>query len=196
MTVEHLHLRPAERREAAEIAILVDISAHGFASWLWYGAVLDGRTETAMERGLQIMRSDEEQGWKSTTIAEWGGEIAGLSVGFALDESVTDWFGRHPVLDQLIELQRKAVGHRFVDSVGVYREFRGKGIGRALVAHEIEMAKRNGNPAISLITESHNTIALSLYAAQGFKEIERLEALERIGQDKRHDWVLLTREVN
>jgi ribosomal protein S18 acetylase RimI-like enzyme len=196
VTVEQLTLRPAERREAAEIAILVDISAHGFASWLWYGAVLDGRTETAMERGRQKMGSDEAEGWKSTTIAEWDGEIAGLSIGYTLDEAIRDVPPQHPVLDQLIDLQRKVIGHRFVDSVGVYREFRGRGIGRALMAHEIEMATQNGNPAISLITESHNAVALSLYAAQGFKEIERLEALERIGQDRKHDWVLLTREVN
>ncbi|MBQ0708446.1 MULTISPECIES: GNAT family N-acetyltransferase [unclassified Ochrobactrum] len=190
------NLRPAERREAAEIAILVDISSHGFASWLWYGAVLDERTETAMERGRQYMRADGTEGWQSTTIAEWAGDIAGLSIGFTLDDSLNDAPPQHPVLDQLIDLQRKVIGNRFIDSVGVYREFRGKGIGRALVANEIDLALRNGNPGISLITESHNDVALSLYGAHGFKEIERLEAIERIGQDKRHDWVLLTREVN
>lgn len=191
-----LNLRRAERHEAAEIAILVDISSHGFASWLWYGAVLDGRTETAMERGRQYMRADGTEGWKSTTIAEWAGDIAGLSIGFTLDDSLNGTPPQHPVLDQLIDLQRKVIGNRFIDSVGVYREFRGKGIGRALVANEIDLARRNGNPGISLITESHNDVALSLYGAHGFKEIERLEAIERIGQDKRHDWVLLTREVN
>ncbi|WP_110754145.1 GNAT family N-acetyltransferase [Phyllobacterium leguminum] len=192
----HLHLRPAENREAAEIAILVDISAHGFASWLWYGAVLDGRTETAIERGRQKMRSDDTEGWKNTTMAEWDGEIAGLSIGYTLDESLNDFPPQHPVLDQLITLQRKVIGHRFVDSVGVYREFRGRGIGRALMVHEIGKARENGNPAISLITESYNEVALSLYAAHGFKEVERLEALERIGQDKKHDWVLLSRDMN
>lgn len=190
------NLRPAQRREAAEIAILVDISSHGFASWLWYGAVLDGRTETAMERGRQYMRADGAEGWQSATIAEWAGDIAGLSIGFTLDDSLNHAPPPHPVLDQLIDLQRKVIGNRFIDSVGVYREFRGKGIGRALVANEIDLARRNGNPGISLITESHNDVALSLYGAHGFKEIERLEAIERIGQDKRHDWVLLTREVN
>ncbi|KXO76451.1 GNAT family N-acetyltransferase [Brucella anthropi] len=190
------NLRPAERREAAEIAILVDISSHGFASWLWHGAVLDGRTETAMEHGRQYMRADGIEGWQSTIIAEWDGEIAGLSIGFTVDESINDQSAQHPVLDQLIAMQRRIIGNRFIDSVGVYREFRGKGIGRALVANEIDLARRNGNPAISLITESHNDVALSLYGAHGFKEIERLEAIERIGQDKRHDWVLLTREVN
>jgi ribosomal protein S18 acetylase RimI-like enzyme len=142
------------------------------------------------------MRADGIEGWQSTIIAEWDGEIAGLSIGFTVDESINDQSAQHPVLDQLIAMQRRIIGNRFIDSVGVYREFRGKGIGRALVANEIDLARRNGNPAISLITESHNDVALSLYGAHGFKEIERLEAIERIGQDKRHDWVLLTREVN
>ena len=37
-----LTIRPAERRDAAELAILVNVASHGFASWFWYGAVLDG----------------------------------------------------------------------------------------------------------------------------------------------------------
>ncbi|WP_139975996.1 GNAT family N-acetyltransferase [Ochrobactrum sp. CGA5] len=191
-----LTIRSAERWEAAEIAILVDIASHGFASWLWYGAVLDGRTETAMERGREYMRANGPEGWKGTVIAEWDGEIAGLSIGFTLEQSLNDVPPQHPVLDQLTDLQRKVIGHRFIDSLGVYRRFRGNGIGRSLVVHEIDTARRNGNPGISLITESHNDVALSLYGAHGFKEIERLEAIERIGQDRKHDWVLLTREVN
>ncbi len=190
-----LKLRPAERREAAEIALLVDISSHGFASWLWHGSVLDGRNETAMERGRDYMRADGPEGWRGTTMAEWNDDIAGLSIGFTLEKNLNELPPQHPVLDQLIDLQRKVIGNRFIDSVGVYRQFRGKGIGRALVAHEIEIARRNGNPGVSLITESHNDVALSLYAAHGFKEIERLEALERIGQDKKHDWVLLTLDL-
>lgn len=192
---EQLTIRPAERREAAEIAILVDIASHGFASWLWYGAVLDGYYETAMERGRDYIRANQPEGWQGTTMAEWNGEIAGLSIGFTLPESLNDMPPQHPVLDQLTDLQRKVIGNRFIDSLGVYRNFRGKGIGRALVDNEIEMARRNGNSGISLITESHNDVAISLYKAHGFTEIERLEALERIGQDKKHDWVLFTLDL-
>ncbi|MFC4625261.1 GNAT family N-acetyltransferase [Daeguia caeni] len=190
-----LKLRPAERREAAEIAILADISSHGFASWLWYGAVLEGCCETAMERGRDYFRADGPQAWQGVTMAEWNGEVAGLSIGFTLNERQNAAPEKHPVLAQLERLKRRVMGTRLIDSIGVYRPFRGKGIGRALLQHEIGLARRNGNLGISLITESTNVVALSLYAAHGFREIERLEALERIGQDKKHDWVLLTLDL-
>lgn len=187
-----LSIRPARRCDAAEIAILVDLASHGFASWLWYGAVLEGCTDTAMEYGCMRMQAGGPEGWQNTLIAEWGGEIAGASIAYDVDESVHDAVAGHPVLEPLIELQRRIVGNRFIDSVGVYRRYRGKGIGRALVRREIERA---GDLAVSLITESHNETALSLYRANGFAEVTRLEAVPLDENSKKHDWVLLTRNV-
>ncbi|ANG95942.1 acetyltransferase [Brucella pseudogrignonensis] len=191
-----LKLRPAERHDAAEIAILVDISSHGFAHWLWQSVMHDCDAETVMEAGLRQMQEAGMEGWQGTTIAEWDGVTAGLSIGFTLDESLHELKPQNEVLAQLVALQCKVIGSRFIDSVAVYQKFRGKSIGRALVANEIAQAKLSGNASLSLITESHNSVALSLYRGYGFEEMERLEAVKRIGQDKVHDWVLLTRNVN
>ncbi|WP_349434087.1 GNAT family N-acetyltransferase [Pararhizobium sp. A13] len=188
-----LVLRAAERRDAAELAVLVDIASHGFATWLWYGAVMRGNKDTAMEQGRSRMREDHEPGaWKDATLAEWDGEIAGVSIGYDLDERVRDIVAPHPVITPLLDLQVTVIGSRFVDSLGVYRHHRGKGIGRALLANEIEKAKGR---QVSLITESHNETALTLYAASGFVEKARLPAVPLFEDSKRHDWVLLTRNM-
>ncbi len=187
-----LAIRPAERRDAAELAVLVDIASHGFASWLWYGAVMRGATDTAFERGRAKMREDEPGAWRSAILAEWDGEVAGTSIAYDLDESVHEIVAPHPVLEPLFVLQRKVVGTRFIDSLGVYKHHRGKGIGRALLEREFEIA---GGP-VSLITESHNETAISLYRRNGFSEVERLEAVPVSENSKRHDWVLLTRNVS
>ncbi|MHC2297708.1 hypothetical protein ACVJBD_001914 [Rhizobium mongolense] len=51
-------LRPAERRDAAELAILVDIGSHGFASWLWFAEVVGSSADTPLERGRMKMSRD------------------------------------------------------------------------------------------------------------------------------------------
>lgn len=188
-----LRLRAAERRDAADLAILVDVASHGFATWLWHGAVMRGMKDTAMEQGRSRMRMDDEPGtWKDATLAEWNSEIAGVSIGYDLDETVREMIAPHPVIKPLLELQVTVIGSRFIDSLGVYRHHRGKGIGRALLAHEI--GKADGRQ-VSLITESHNDTALALYAANGFVEKARLEAMPLFEDSKRHEWVLLTRNM-
>ena len=188
-----LRLRAAERWDAADLAILVDIASHGFATWLWHGAVMRGMKDTAMEQGRSRLRMDDEPGaWKDATLAEWDGEIAGVSIGYDLDENVRDIVAPHPVIKPLLDLQVMVIGSRFIDSLGVYRHHRGKGIGRALLAHEIDKASGR---QVSLITESHNGTALALYAANGFAEKARLEAVPLFEDSKRHEWVLLARNM-
>jgi ribosomal protein S18 acetylase RimI-like enzyme len=191
--VTPLSLRAAERRDAADLAILVDIASHGFATWLWYGAAMRGQKDTAMEQGRARMRMDGEPGaWQDATVAEWDGEIAGASIGYHLDESVREIAAPHPVIKPLLDLQVQVIGSRFIDSLGVYRHHRGKGIGQALLAHEMKLAE---NGQISLITESHNETALALYAANGFAETARLQAVPLFEDSKRHEWVLLARNM-
>ncbi|WP_429816891.1 N-acetyltransferase family protein [Ensifer sp. B1-9] len=186
-------IRPAERREAAELAILVDIAAHGFASWLWYGAVLHGVTDTAFERGRNKLREEPGPGnWRDALVAETDDEVAGLSVGYAIGPEVLEIVAKHPVLEPLLALQRQIVGHWFIESLGVYRHQRARGIGSALLAREFERA---GSAPVSLITESHNDRAQALYRANGFGEAARAEAVPLFDESKKHDWVLFTRKV-
>jgi ribosomal protein S18 acetylase RimI-like enzyme len=186
-------LRPAEKRDAAELAILVDIASHGFAGWLWSAAVKAGVSDTTLERGRTMMRQDGAPGaWQDATVADYGDEIAGVSIGYDLDESVREIAAPHPVIAPLLALQVQVIGSRFIDSLGVYRHHRSKGIGRALLAHELEKAQGR---QVSLITESHNETALKLYGAHGFFERARLAAVPLFEDSKRHDWVLLTRNA-
>ncbi|KQU69894.1 acetyltransferase [Aminobacter sp. DSM 101952] len=186
-------IRRAERRDAAELAILVDLSSHGLASWLWYGAVLDGTTQTALEHGRNQMRHDDERaGWKDASLAEVDSEIAGIVIGHLVDPSFADEVAPHPVFEPILALQKQVVGNWFIDSVGVYRHHRGRGIGRHLVAHELSRA---AGRAVSLITESDNEVALGLYGSHGFEEIARQPSVSTDTYSKKHDWVLLTRSA-
>ncbi|OAP46698.1 GNAT family N-acetyltransferase [Sinorhizobium americanum] len=186
-------LRPAMRSEAAELAILVDIASHGFASWLWYGGVLAKSADTAFEHGRNRLRQDEGLGtWRDAVVALTDEEIVGVSISYAIDASIAEIEPKHPVLAPLLALQREVVGHWFIDSLGVYKAHRGKGIGRALLEHEFVRA---GKAPVSLITESHNEKAQALYKKNGFEEVARAEALLLFEDSRKHDWVLFTRKV-
>lgn len=188
---DEIIIRPATKSDAAELAILVDLSSHGFASWFWYGAVLDGSKETAFEQGRSFMRSDTERaGWKDSSVAMVRDEIAGVIIGHPIDESIIDETPSHPVTEPILALQKTLVGHWFIDSLGVYRHLRGKGLGKRLLRHEVE---RGAGRPISLITESHNETALGLYKSYGFAEVTRRQAVPLFDDSKEHDWVLLTR---
>jgi ribosomal protein S18 acetylase RimI-like enzyme len=186
-----LIIRPAERRDAAELAILVDIASHGFASWLWYGAVMQGNVDTAMERGrMRILNEEVDDSWKNASVAELDGEIVGASVGHDVLPSILNEEPPHPALAPLIALQQRVVSNWFIESLAVYRAHRRTGIARKLLAHELS---RSGDRPLSLITESYNAAALSLYEAFGFRQLEKLDAFKLYESSKPHQWVLLTR---
>lgn len=190
---EAIAIRRAEKSDAAELAILVDISSHGFASWFWYGAVLNGSKETAFEEGRCFMRSDTQPAaWKDASIALAGDEIAGVIIGHPILPSIRGETAPHPVVEPILELQKEIAGDWFIDSLGVYRHHRGKGLGKRLLAHEIARA---GNRSVSLITESDNETALGLYKSHGFAEVTRRQAVPLTENGKQHDWVLLTRSA-
>lgn len=186
-----LSIRPAGRRDAAELAILVDIASHGFASWLWYGAVLRGETDTAMERGQQRIRdAAANDNWRNASIAEIGGETAGASIGFCIPQSILAEKTDHPVLAPLIALQQQVAGRWFIDTLAVYRQHRRKGVARRLLDHE---ASRAGGRPLALITPSTNAAALSLYEGFGFRRTGRQDAVPLYEKSEPHQWVLLER---
>lgn len=188
-----LRLRPAVRRDAAELAVIVDLSSHSFATWLWLGATEAGEADTAMEFGRSWLADDDQLGgWRDAMIAEADDDIAGAAIGYALEKDILAVVPAQEALVPLVDLQRPLAGHWFIDSVGVYRRHRRKGVARRLV--ESEIGRAAGRP-VSLITESYNEAARSLYESLGFSEAARRVALPLHPESARHQWVLMTRSA-
>lgn len=188
-----LRLRPAERRDAAELAVIVDLSSHSFATWLWLGATEGGEADTAMEFGRSWLAEDGQLGgWSDAVIAETDDDVAGAAIGYALEDDMLSVVPAQAALVPLIDLQQSLGGHWFIDSIGVYRRHRRKGVARRLV--ESEIGRAAGRP-ISLITESYNEAARSLYESLGFSEAARRDAVPMHPESIRHQWVLMTRSA-
>jgi ribosomal protein S18 acetylase RimI-like enzyme len=185
-----LALREASRRDASELAILADIASHGFASWLWFADVASGVSDTPLERGRLKMRDDALGGWKNAVIGEAYDEIAGMAIGYEVDEGIRDLQARHPAIEPMLAMQRSVIGHWFIGSLAIYRHMRGIGIGKSLLEDQIARA---GKHPVSLITADNNEAALSLYERNGFSEVARINAVPLFDNSKKHAWVLMTR---
>lgn len=185
-------LRAASRDDAAELAILCDIAAHGLTSFIWLADARREGFDTPMECGRMRMRLDHARGgWRSAVVAEAYGEVAGVAVGYQLDENLDDVSLSHPSLLPVMELQKMAAAHWFIASLGVYHHMRGIGIGRRLLDDQIQKA---GTRPVSLVTASDNDVALRLYRERGFSERARRDAARLFETSKDCAWVLLTRQ--
>lgn len=60
-------------------------------------------------------------------------------------------------------------------SVAVAHKARGYGIGKALIDAALDWAKSNSVNTLSLTVSPENLVALSLYRAKGFKDVEQIE---------------------
>ncbi len=77
------------------------------------------------------------------------------------------WLG-DKVIGQ-IRLRRFWNGYAYIDDISVEPDYRGEGIGRALIEHAIAWAKEKGFPGLMLETQDNNVAACRLYARCGFE---------------------------
>lgn len=68
-----------------------------------------------------------------------------------------------------IRMQKNWNGYAYIEDIAVDPEYRGEGIGRALMQRAIEWAKAKGFPGIMLETQDNNVAACRLYARCGFE---------------------------
>ena len=121
-------------------------------------------------------REATQYSWQNALIAEVGGVAAGVVVGYdgarlgALREGtfavLRERIGRVPQIADETE-----VGEYYIDSVGVLPEFRGIGVGRALVAALCDRSFAEGHQRVGLIVDTNNAQAAGLYTSQGFERV-------------------------
>lgn len=93
-----------------------------------------------------------------------------------------------------IRLRKFWNGYAYIDDISVEPEYRGEGIGRALMSRAIEWAKAKGFPGLMLETQDNNVAACRLYARCGFElrgfDTHLYRALEPSTQETALYWYL------
>ena len=125
----------------------------------------------------EIARNEATQySWQYAIVAEVDGAVAGAVVGYdgALLQSLRE--GTFDVLRRCIGrtpniVDETEAGEYYLDSVGVLPQYRGLGIGRALVEAFCSKVFAEGHNCVGLIVDFENPNAEKLYTSVGFKRI-------------------------
>ena len=190
---KNISIVAATKADAADLAILDDIASHGLACWFWQGAVNMGKAENAMEWGRSRMADDQSVlGYKNYAVAKQHGCVIGAAAGFIQEKGHADAEKDIPVLRPIIKLLENCNGHWILESLAVYAEARGLGVGSKLLDDCFERAKSAQATTLSLIAEECNAPALELYFSRNLKEVAREKYIAFNNDNTTKNWLLLS----
>ena len=189
--------RQARESDALDLACLIDCASRGLALWLW--STLRAAGQSSIEVGRHRIRTliASPLHYAAFTVAEIDGAVAGALTGrlIPLRYERGDSAELPDVYAPLLELEAVAAGSWYLNVVAVYPEFRGQGLGSALLRKAEEIARLADAPQISLIVEEANAGALKLYLHSGFREWKRRPFIPFPGSTDRGDWILLRKDI-
>ena len=193
----NVRFRQARKSDALDLACLIDCASRGLALWLW--STLRAAGQSSIEVGRHRIRTltASPLHYATFTAAEIDGAIAGALTG----RSIPLLYERGDAADlpdvyaPLLELEAVAAGSWYLNVVAVYPEFRGQGLGSALLSKAEEIARLADAPQISLIVEEVNAGALKLYLKFGFREWMRRPYIPFPGSTDQGDWILLRKDI-
>lgn len=138
---------------------------------------------------LTLARMEHSQySYRNSLIAEVDGEGVGALVGYdgalleELRKPIFPLIEKHLGTTSTIEDETEA-GEFYLDSCGILPEFRGMGIGRALITTMRDNAFAAGHERVGLIVDVDNHDAERLYLSLGFKYVGNKRFL---GHDMHH----------
>jgi ribosomal protein S18 acetylase RimI-like enzyme len=189
-------IRPARKSDAAEVALLVNIAVHGGIARGWeQGEDAKGTYEPLEVGRLQMMNEDTPFNWRSATMAEHEGEIVGMLLGYRKPDEFEPVPPAVPgFMRPIEELEAEANGRWFISMLGVHRDWRGKGVGSALLDVAEDKARETSAHGLSLIVEEDNGGAQRLYRRRGYAVVDRRPMLRIGGGESGEDWLLMVKE--
>ena len=165
-------IRPAVKEDAVPAARLLYDALHDVAHQLT-GQESEQEAIAVLEWFIQ--QEEGRLGYRQALISEVEGKVAGIIVTYAGDEAVQ--------LDRLIvERLRKLKNdpsisldkeadedEYYIDTLSVSPQYKGKGIGTALIKAAENRARERGYDKIALAVATYNTRAHGLYLRSGYE---------------------------
>jgi ribosomal protein S18 acetylase RimI-like enzyme len=192
-----ISIRPARKADASDIALLVNIAAHGGPAQGWARDDAAEGTYDPIEIGrLHVLGDDAIFSWRNATMAESDGEIVGMVYGYREPDVARPLSPElPPFFVPLFELEAEAAGKWYINMLGVYAGWRGRGVGSKLL--DVAERKRDETAAdgLALIVEDINAGAQRLYERRGFA-VRATRPMVRFpgGGPDGTDWLLMMKE--
>lgn len=168
-----------------------------------FESMLDGVVPGVGAREFVCMAVNAQESplnYANAVIAEVGGAVAGMALGYPSSE-----YGLHPLLRTVVPNRRiEPLSALFASSVPeswylntliVAEAARDRGLGKFLVQFCADLAQENGFSSISLHSWADNTKALRVYQSLGFHEIETVPVKLRTKPERDCPMALLTAQL-
>jgi len=189
-------LRDATPADASSLALFADAATRRLMSWLWDARAGSGQSSFEVGRSsiLDVDQPIHHSRWR---VAECDSVIAAGMNSYRLEPAASTGTGDlDDPLGPLTELKAIASGTWYVSIASVFAEFRGRGIGRVLLAEADRLATAAGLDRVSLIVASFNPRAKRLYEDCGFIEDARRGFRPFPGSDPGGDWILMIKDLD
>jgi ribosomal protein S18 acetylase RimI-like enzyme len=187
--------RSATLEDAGTLAEFVEFASEGLALHLW--TKIAGTRHDPWGIGRErVLSGAVGLSFQNAVLAELSGQpAAGLS-SYALPEKPEPISDKLPaMLAPLHELTNRALGTWYVHVLAASPEYRGRGLGSALLTVADDLAASARKSGLSLIVSDTNTGARKLYERSGYHEVARCKMVKEQWQHPGTDWVLLRKNL-
>jgi ribosomal protein S18 acetylase RimI-like enzyme len=192
-----LTIRPARKSDASDIALLINIAAHGGPAEGWASDKDATGTYDPMEVGrLRALDEANSFTWRNASMAESGGEIVGMLLGYREpDQGRPTPPEAPPYFVPLYELEAEAAGGWYINMLATHIRWRGRGVGSMLLGLAAHKQVETNARQQALIVEDVNAGARRLYERHGF----RVGARRKIvpfpgGGPEGEEWLLMVKD--
>lgn len=173
--VSQVRMRCATVADARAVAQLIAIAGEGIATWLWSRQAKEGQDPlfVGTERAA---RPDATFSYRNAVLAERGGQVAGMMLGYRLEEPTAEDIAAlddlPSLLRPLVELEYRVPGSFYINALAVFDGYRDSGVGTRLLQAAASRATSLGCTRLSLQVFSQNRAAVRLYERNGFRTID------------------------
>lgn len=190
-----MRIRRAEAADAAHLVRFINMAADDLPLHFWRKSVGPQGDPWAWGRE-RAARESGNFSYRNAWLAEVEGAVAACLLGYPAEAAPAPIDpDTPPVFVPLLELEALAPGSWYLNVLATYEGYRGRGLGRALLARAEAVARAAGCGVISLIAADTHADALRLYRAQGYGEVARRAVVKGDWQVGASDWILFTRAL-
>jgi len=169
-----IEYRPAVKEDSATMAELIRIAAGGMVDFLFHDLIEGVTPLQILANGLKNDRFPHT--YKNALVAVSGQEVVGVALSYPSEHhGVTEALKAFVPQERLDHLEAfyeaRVDSSLYLDSLAVFEEFRGQGVGGRLISLTKEKAMAEGFDTVSLIALADNAPALSVYRRHGFEVV-------------------------
>ena len=191
-----MKIRQAISEDCRAIAELALMAGEGIPAYFWAQSRAAG--EEIVDVGARKAASESGNfSYRNVQIALLDGKVAGMLLAYRLpDSEPADDFPDVPeFVRPLLELERCVPGSFYINMLATYPQYRGRGVGRRLMAVVDRLATAAGCRTIAVEVFEQNAGALRLYRTLGYQVAEERAVVPHSCHPYEGRIVLLTKQA-